>query len=267
MKKLLPILLVFFIAFIQPARADVFKPSVQDQIKLGEQAASDIKKQFTALPDTDPRVQLLQKVAAKIVATFPKDEPWHFSFTLLQSSQVNAFALPGGPMFFFTGLVDKLTTEDELAGVIGHELTHVRKQHWANMEASALRRRIFITIGLILLHVNYFGTQLADLADQMYTLQYSRGDEGQADEGGFAAMTTAGYNPAGMIDLFKLFEKMGSSGPEFASDHPSDNHRIQHIEDLIKKSNKTYPAQIALSWPKELLDADKAAWDKEKKKD
>lgn len=267
MKKFLPVLLLFLVSFALPVRADIFKPSVQDQIKLGEQAAADIKKQFPVLPDTDPRVQLLQKVADKIVATFPKGEPWHYSFTVLQSSQVNAFALPGGPMFFFTGILDKLKTEDELAGVIGHELTHVRKQHWANMEASALRRRIFITLGLIFLHVNYFGTQLADLADQVYTLQYSRGDEGQADEGGFNAMTAAGYNPQGMIDLFQLFEKLGSSGPEFASDHPSDNHRIQHIQDLMKKANKVYQAQIPLNWPQSLLDADKAAWDKEKKKD
>ncbi len=265
MKLFRPIFLVLLFCIVPVTRADVFKPSVKEQIKLGEEAAAKIRKEFPVLPDTDPRVILLQQVAAKIVATFPKGEPWHFSFTVLQSKDVNAFALPGGPMFFFTGLLDKLQTQDELAGVIGHELTHVRRQHWAKMESDVLKRKIFITLGLILLHVNYFGTELADLANEMYTLQYSRGDEGQADEGGFKAMTKAGFNPQGMIDLFKMFEKMGSSGPEFASDHPSDNHRIQHIEDLIKDSGKTYPAQIPLNWPPALLAADKAAWAKVKK--
>jgi len=230
------------------ASFDMFKPSVNEQIKLGEQAAADLRKQSTVLPATDPRVIELRKVANKIVATFPKKEPWHYSFDVIDSNEVNAFALPGGPMFFYTGLFSKLTTEDELAGVIGHELTHVRRQHWAKAYGDSEKRQLGLTALLMIVHVGQFGSDLASVANSFYDLQYSRGDEGQADEGGFIAMTAAGYNPQGMIDLFKTFEKIpGSGGPEFASDHPSDAGRIHNIELLIKKSGKDYPPQIPLS--------------------
>lgn len=266
--KPLPKLAFVFLALMAwvSSPANVFKPSVNDQIKLGQQASAEILKQYKPLPDDDPRVIMVRKIAAKIVATFPKKEPWHYSFTVLQSPEVNAFALPGGPMFFFTGLLDKLKTQDELAGVIGHELTHVRKQHWANMEANVIERKLGVTVLLMLFHVNTFGTSLADLLNNVYTLQYSRGDEGQADEGGFNAVEAAGYNPQGMVDLFHFFEKMGGSGPEFVSDHPSNNHRIEHIQDLMKKSGKTYPPQVPMSWPDSVLKADQAAWDAMKDK-
>lgn len=248
-------------------QANMFKPSVAQQIKMGEQAAAQIRAENKVLPNNDPRVIMVRKIAAKIVATFPSKEPWHYSFTVLQSPTVNAFALPGGPMFFYTGLLDKLNTEDELAGVIGHELTHVRKQHWANMEANVIERKLGVTAVLLLLRVNTFGSGVADLLNNMYTLQYSRGDESQADEGGFQAVLAAGYNPQGMVDLFHILDKLGKSGPEFISDHPSNVHRIEHIQALIKAANRTYAAEVPLNWSASVLAADKVEWDKMAKED
>src|SRR5690349_21378268 len=112
--------------------ADAFKPSKADQVKLGKQAADELRKKEKVLPRSDSRAVKLREVGNKILAQMDlKGQPWEFSFDVIQSKEVNAFALPGGPVFFYTGILDKIHTEDELAGILGHELTHVVREHWA----------------------------------------------------------------------------------------------------------------------------------------
>src|SRR5579862_365524 len=132
--------------------AQIGKPSVDQQITLGERAAADLRKTSKILPDTDPRVIELRKVGSRLLSTFQDKEDWHFTFDVIDDKQVNAFALPGGPTFFFTGLLKRLKTEDELAGVMGHEMTHVRRQHWAHQYAASQNRNLLLNLGLILLH-------------------------------------------------------------------------------------------------------------------
>ncbi|MHB8635938.1 MAG: M48 family metalloprotease [Fimbriimonadaceae bacterium] len=227
---------------------DPFRVSVQSQIHLGQEVAAQIRRQYHVLPPTDPRVQVLRRIGHRILATFPGSETWQFSFDVIDDKEVNAFSLPGGPTFFFTGLLDKLTTEDEIAGVLGHELTHVRQQHWAKLYSEMQKRQLFMTAALIFLHVNYTGAQLVDLANNLLDLKYSRTDEAAADQGGFENSAAAGYNPQGLADAFTLLDKLGGHEPEFLSDHPSDRKRISHIEDDIKRSGKVFPTQRPLPW-------------------
>jgi predicted Zn-dependent protease len=184
-----------------------------------------------------------------MLSTFPASETWQYSFDVIDSKDVNAFALPGGPTFFYTGLLDRLKTEDEIAGIMGHELTHVRQQHWARIYGDAQKRQLFLTGAFLLLRVNYTGAQIADLVNNLLDLKYSRTDEAAADEGGFVNSSASGYNPQGLADAFELLDKLGGHEPEFLSDHPADKNRIQHIEDDIRKSGKTYPPQRPLPWP------------------
>jgi predicted Zn-dependent protease len=227
---------------------DPFRTSVNEQIHLGQQVAAQIRRQFHALQATDQRVQVLRRIGRRILSTFPDSETWQYSFDVLDNKEVNAFALPGGPTFFFTGLIDKLKTEDEIAGILGHELTHVRQQHWARIYSEMQKRQLFMTAALIFLRVNYTGAQLIDLANNLLDLKYSRNDEAAADQGGFENSANAGYNPQGLADAFTLLDKLGGHEPEFLSDHPSDKKRISHIEDDIKGSGKSFPAQRALPW-------------------
>ena len=123
-----------------PSRADMFTPSVKDQIKLGNQAAQQVLHQYRVVHDE--RAAEVERMGRRLLDELPRKdrEQWDWHFYLIQSKEINAFALPGGNTFFFTGLYDRLKTEDELAAVMGHEMTHVRKEHWAHMAAAAQKQ-------------------------------------------------------------------------------------------------------------------------------
>ena len=223
-----------------------FKPSKADQIKAGKEYAIKIRKENKVLPDTDPRVKLLRLVGQLYLnARTPeeiKKEPWEFTFDVIDSKEVNAFAIPGGPVFFFTGLIDKLTTVDEIAGIMGHELIHVRREHWASaVNAQQTRRYGIFAIGTII-GLGKKGMDLAQIINEIgFNLEASRGQEKEADQHGFDFDLKAGYNPEGMISVFELFRKLkgGGGNVEFLSTHPDDKNRIsaliKKIEDYKKK--------------------------------
>ena len=149
-------------------------------------------------------------------------------------------------MFLFTGLSDHLDTMDALAAVTGHEMTHVRLQHWAKAYAKQQQRNFAIGIGLALFHVGSAGQSLAALADNAIGLKFSRGEETQADHGGFDNMVAAGYNPQGMIELFQELEKLAGNGTslggDFLSDHPATSARIKDVQQWIADQNgRQYP--------------------------
>ena len=237
-----------------------FKPSQAEQIKLGKQAADSIRKKEKVLPESDVRVQTLRRVAKRILDAFPpadpksKPAPWTFTFDVIASKEINAFALPGGPTFFYTGLLERMKSEDELAAVIGHELTHVRREHWANAYNESQRREI----GFALLSMFKIGgrdlQQAASIATELtYDLPFSRRHETQADEEGMECMVRAGFNPKGMVDTFEMLRKAVSNGgtPEWANTHPDDKNRIKHIQERIDKMNRTFPPLTPMTLPKE----------------
>lgn len=233
------------------ASADQFMPSKSEQVKLGMQAADQIRKQQHVLPDTDPRVRLVRKIGEKLLGTVDmKGLPWKFSFDVIESKEVNAFALPGGPTFVYTGLMDKLESEDELAGVMGHEMTHVLREHWARQYASTQKRELGIGILLTVLHANGAMQDLGNVLDVVEQTKYSRSEESQADEGGFDKVVAAGWNPEGMADVFRMFQKEESGGQQiaFLNDHPSDKSRVERIESMIQASHKTFPPQRPLEY-------------------
>ena len=246
MKFLSALVLACAVGAAAPAHADAFKPSKIKQVELGLQAASQIRKQQHVLPDSDPRVRLVRRIGNRLLNTvnYGKD-PWKFSFDVIDSKEVNAFALPGGPTFVYTGLLDKLETEDELAGVMGHEMTHVLREHWAEQYAATQKRELGIGLILGVLHANSAFQNLGSLVDVMEMTKYSRSEESQADVGGFEKMTAAGYNPEGMADVFRMFERQKSSGASiaFLNDHPSDKSRVDKIEAMIQDSGRSYPPQ------------------------
>lgn len=228
------------------AQADPFRPSAQDQVQLGQRVAAQIRRELKVLPADDPWVKLVRRVGDRLLSTIDDgDKPWEYSLDVIDSPDINAFSLPGGPTFVYMGLLKKLTSEDELAGVLGHELTHVRKEHWSRLYAGEQKRDLVINLVLILARANNNIASLAQIGDDVFfSLKYSRQAESEADFGGFQMMTGAGYNPQGMVELFHMFETApGEKEPEFVSDHPSDEKRAQRIEQLAKDSGKTYPPE------------------------
>ena len=245
--------------------AQMFKPSKAEQIQAGQQYAAEIRKKEKILPDNDPRVVLLRQLGQQILdtrtASEKKNEPWKFTFDVIESKEVNAFAVPGGPIFFFTGLIDKFQTVDEMAGVLGHEIIHIRREHWASAVNSSQEKEA----GLILLG-SIFGVK----RQQMTVLQAikqigvdvanGRGQERESDEYGFRHVVQAGYNPEGMAKVFEMFRALKGSGssPEFLSTHPDDANRINKIRalaaDTLKKNpGKTFPPLKPLPFETEAM--------------
>lgn len=228
-----------------------FRPSKSEQLKLGQDAAAQIRKESKVLPETDVRSKFVKGVFNDIVSQIPEKDrkEWKFSFDVIESLDVNAFALPGGPMFIYTGLLDRLTTVDSLAGIIGHELTHVTREHWARQtERERNRQAILVGLGSIF-RIGRSGMQVADLVTQIRSgLTYSRSNESDADEGGFFLMVGASYNPNSLVEVFELFKKLEGKGgaPAILRSHPVNDDRINHIRDLMKKDGKSYPTEKKL---------------------
>ena len=235
----------------QPAEAwSLFPmPSVSQQKQVGAQAAQQVLQQYHEINDS--RARELRAVCGRLVGALnePDRSQWDWRFHMLDSKQVNAFALPGGNLFFFTGLYNDFTTEDELAGVCGHEMTHVRLQHWAKAYQAQQERDTFLGIGLALLHAGNMAQSLAGLADQAIGLKYSRGEEAQADQGGIEDMVAAGYNPQGMVDMFNVLLKQSGNGSmlggDFLSNHPLTTTRIRAAQAQIAsfRDQRSFPPE------------------------
>lgn len=245
------------LAFGSSAVAFDLKPSMREQVKLGKSAADQIRKdpKVKILPESDLRVRLLRRVADRLMKTIPekesKSKPWVYSFDVIQDDEINAFALPGGPVFFNTGLLKMLDTEDQIAGVLAHEMVHVRKEHWARDYARSLEQQGLFLIAGLLLGVNDTLMQGASLLET-YGLQLprSRRFETEADTDGYAMMVQAGFNPQGMVDVFVMLNaNHKGKPPEFMSTHPDEKNRIKKLQEMLAKSTQKYPAQTPIVGP------------------
>ena len=237
-----------------PAYAGLINPPSPDQQKqLGDKAAQDILKQYHEV--FDGRARHFNDLGQRLVRALPISDQrtWAYKFHVLDSKEVNAFALPGGNMFMFTGLYEKLTSDDALAGVTGHEMTHVRLQHWAKAYAQEQQRQLGLSALLLIFHGGgRIGQTVAGISDSLIGLKYSRGEEDQADAGGLQNMVAAGFNPQGMIDLFQTLNKVAGSGsmPAFLSDHPLTNDRIKNTQQRIAalRGRYTFPPETPVNY-------------------
>lgn len=228
--------------------------SPDDQKKVGGQAAAQVLKQYHEV--FDGRAKHFNAIGQRLVRALPASDrnTWNYKFHVLDSPTVNAFALPGGNMFMFTGLYKILPTDDALAGVTGHEMTHVRLQHWAKANAKAQERQAGLGLLLGLFHAGQAVQSLAGMADSAIGSKFSRTEEDQADQGGLQNMVAAGYNPQGMIELFQALEKIsgngGGVGGDFLSDHPLTSDRIKHTQERIAalQGSRTFPPLTPLHY-------------------
>ena len=222
----------------QEAHADLFKPSADDQKKAGEQASAQVLQKYKEVKDS--RFRHFDSLGTKLVNALSKKDrgTWDYKFHVIESKEINAFAVPGGNMFMFTGLMDRVATDDELAAVTGHEMTHVRAEHWAKAVAKQSQREAALGILLGLTHAGKIAQLGAGLYNQLTGLAFSRKEEDEADTGGMSNMVKAGYDPHGMIDLFRLLQLASGSNGEpaaFLSDHPLTKDRIRKAQERIDR--------------------------------
>lgn len=250
MKAFLAVGLGTTLAVTSPAQFS--KPSEAQQLQLGKQAAKEIRNKEKVLPDSDQRVKILRRVAQRVLRRADDGKkPWEYSFDVVDSQEVNAFALPGGPTFFYTGLLNRMKTEDELAAVLCHELTHVRREHWAYQYRDQQKANALFTLGALILRPSRDALNVASLGlEVLIDLPFSRKHETEADMGGYDLMVAAGYNPQGMVDVFETLRKASGGGkpPEFFSTHPDDKNRIRRVQERIEKDRKNFPQMTPLPW-------------------
>ena len=193
----------------------------------------------------DNRLQaFVDMVGQKLVNnTIAKQTPYSFDFHLLADNKtINAFALPGGQIFITYALYNKLSTEDELAGILGHEIGHVIARHSAE-RLSKQELTQGILSGVAVGTESQSTTQMAALVANVINMKYGRDDELESDELGVKFMIKAGYNPEALISVMKILKKASgsSSVPEFQSTHPDPENRIAKINEAIKKYRNQQP--------------------------
>ena len=212
------------------------KYSTRDDIQLGQKAADQVQRQFPLINDEDAQAYLT-RIGDRLVAAIPSEfqhSEFRYEFRWVNASDLNAFALPGGPMFVNRGMLEKANNEGELAGVMAHELSHVALRHATaqatkNSSAGNTARSLLLILGGAAVG-GQAGAELGAVAAQSFMLKYSREYESQADALGAMIMAHAGYDPVDLANVFRTIEQQGGSGgPQFLSDHPNPGNRYQAI--------------------------------------
>ena len=214
------------------------KYKVQDDIKLGNQAVVEVEKQFPLINDQDATAYI-ERVGRRLAGSIPPEfrhNEFNYRFKWVNASDINAFALPGGPMYINRGMIESAKNEGEMAGVMAHELSHVALRHaTAQATKQSSGGSIAKNIGLILggaILGGQAGAQLGAGIAGVLNLKYSREYESQADMLGARIMADAGYDPHDLANVFKTIqesEKGGGGTPAWLSDHPDLGKRYDAI--------------------------------------
>ena len=204
----------------------------------------------------DANLQSLVKGAGDRVArqSAVSSSPYEFSFNLLRDPEtVNAFALPGGPIFVTAALLGRLENEAQLAGVLGHEIGHVVARHSAeHMAKSQLAQLLVGAVGVAATDDENPGrgqqaAVVAGFVSQMVTLRYGRKDELESDRLGVRLMSEAGFDPRAMLTVMRILAESSKGGrpPEFLSSHPDPGNREQEITAAIaERYPQGVPAEL-----------------------
>lgn len=277
------IALVMLAVWMLPAQArvepthgfDLFSP--QEEIQAGRQGAAQVMRQLPVLPEDDPVTKYVQRLGARLAEHAP-GEKWPYTFHVVNQKEINAFALPGGPIFVNLGTIQAAGNEAQLAGVLAHEISHVVQRHGTR----AASKQMAANIPLALIGGMIGNTALSRAAQLgisfgagSYLLKNSRQSESEADLLGTDIMYDAGYDPHQMAVFFaKLEEQSGQQGAvaQFLSDHPDPGNRAgavsQEVATLPTKKYRASSEEFAAIKKQvgglQPMDADQlAAWQKE----
>ena len=217
--------------------------TVEQEIALGLQAAPEMAAQYGGLHPDQKAQALVDEVGQKIVAqTAAGDTDYKFDFHLLADEEtINAFALPGGPVFITAALLQRLKTEGQLAGVLGHEIGHVVARHSAEHIAKAKLTEGLTGAAVIAAYdpdnpqSSQQSAAIAAMIGQLVNMRYGREDELESDRLGVRFMAEAGYDPRSMVEVMKILAEasQGQDPPEFFSTHPNPDRRIERIQAAI----------------------------------
>ncbi|WP_338732902.1 M48 family metalloprotease [Mangrovimonas cancribranchiae] len=216
-------------------RTQTITLSPDQEIAIGLESAPQMAQQHGGLYPNKEYQAFVDQVGAKLVnSSIANETPYNYDFHLLADpNTINAFALPGGQVFITYALFSKLENEDQLAGVLGHEIGHVLGKH-SNERISESNFWKTITMGASV------GADMGGFVQsigQNTLLANGRDDELESDDLGVKFMIKAGYNPKEMIGVMEILKTAAGPNrvPEFQSTHPDPENRIEHILEAIEK--------------------------------
>ena len=236
---------------------EVGPPSVLTQFVSEQQVEQAAVRQYAAMlgqasqrhalgPESHPQVRRLRTIAQRIIPhTYewnPRARDWRWEVNLIGSKQINAFCMPGGKIAFYWGILDQLKlSDDEVAMVMGHEMTHALREHAREQMGKTIATRGAIEIGSAILGLGNAARLAADMGGQLLTLRFGRTDETEADLVGLELAARSGYDPKAGITLWQKMAAANKRAPvELLSTHPSGPTRISDIERNLPKVEPLY---------------------------
>ena len=217
---------------------------VEWEQKLGESAYRDFLSHQEVMKE-GPAVAALEEMTHRMTAQIP-DNPYKFEVTVVKSDVVNAFALPGGYVVVFTGLMKKAESGEEVAGVLSHELNHVLQRHGLE--------RMVKSLGLMAVAAIVFGNQqglvgmMKQLGVELFTLKFGREQETEADLTGLLLLQRAKIDPAGMITFFERLSEKDEGRMEWLSTHPMSAARADRLKAELAALPKKSPEPFTFNW-------------------
>lgn len=218
--------------------------SPEQEIALGLQAAPEMARQHGGLYPDEQVQAVADRVGAQLVErTRAAQTPYQFEFHVLADEQgINAFALPGGQVFITAGLMNRLQTIGQLAGVLGHEIGHVVARHGAEHLAKAKLTQGLTGAAVLATYdpqnpSSRGAAAMAALIGQVVNLKFGREDELESDRLGVHLMAEAGYDPRSLLQVMEILAEaaQGPRPPEFFSTHPNPEQRLERIEQAIRQ--------------------------------
>jgi len=216
--------------------------SQQQEVQMGQQEAAQINQQLPMV--NDPEVNRYINLLGDQIASHTSRADLDWRFFVVNASEVNAFAVPGGYVYVNRGLIERTDQMDELAGVLGHEIQHVVLRHTVKQMEQMQGANIGVTLACVLTSVCNTGIAQAgiNIAGTALFAKFSRTDESQADAGAVPNTVNAGINPHGIVTMFEKLIAEQKSRPgavdAFFATHPGEEERIAAVQAIINQ----YPA-------------------------
>jgi metalloendopeptidase OMA1, mitochondrial len=219
--------------------------SDEQQMQLGsEQYAKTLRRDRADIVSSGAAYARVQRVARRIEAVAGRDKPaFDWRVTLLRKNEANAYCLPGGKIVVYTGILPVTRNDAALATVLGHEVAHATAEHAAERIEREHLTKVAVAIiagGVAFTPKQYL--RVVALLGAAASLPFSRSQESEADHIGVVYMARAGYDPREAVAFWKRMKRAsrGKEPPEFASDHPSDQHRIERIGQWLPEAERAY---------------------------
>ncbi len=225
------------------------KYKVEEDVEAGREAAGQVEEQLPILRD-DGVDDYVERIGARLAGNIPGEfqhPEFRYTFDVVNVSDLNAFALPGGPMYINRGMLEAAKNEGEVAGVLAHEISHVALRHGTAQAGKATPYQVGSILGQIA------GAIIGGVAGQAISLgsqfgfgtaflKYGREYERQSDLLGAQIMARAGYDPRDMANMFQTIQsKGGNGGPEWLSSHPNPSNRYEAINQEAAQLRVTNP--------------------------